>query len=321
MTKKVRTTAITLALTALAGSALAQSSVTLYGRVDLSAGQQADSVKNNELRNGSASRLGFRGVEDLGNGLKAVFQVEHRFNADDGAVTNGKSFWDGKAIVGLESSFGRVTLGREENPAFTYSQAVADPWGTDTVASNQSIVSGRIGTPRYSNSINYAFSANGFSVGAQIAGSTSNAPALGTAEQRPWSLGAAYANGPIVVGLGYENPSDKNDKWLTLNGSYNFGMVKVGALFGTGSNGLDQKTRAWLVSATAPIGQGELRASYGRLENRDTDTVYDKQLGLGYHYALSKRTTVYADVVREGRDHMAADLKKTGYDIGIKHNF
>ena len=124
-----------------------------------------------------------------------------------------------------------------------------------------------------------------------------------------------------MVGLGYENPSDKNDKWLTLNGSYNFGMVKVGALFGTGSNGLDQKTRAWLLSATAPIGQGELRASYGRLQNRDTDVVYDKQLGLGYHYALSKRTTVYADVVREGRDNMAADLKKTGYDIGIKHNF
>jgi predicted porin len=79
--------------------------------------------------------------------------------------------------------------------------------------------------------------------------------------------------------------------------------------------------RSWLVSATAPIGQGELRVSYGRLENRDTDVVRDQQLGLGYHYALSKRTTVYADVVRENRDDMADNLKKTGYDIGIKHNF
>jgi predicted porin len=321
MTNNIRSTAIALALATLAGGALAQSSVTVYGRVDLSLAQQADAVKNNEVRNGSGSRLGFRGVEDLGDGLKAVFQIEHRFNADEGKQSNDTRFWEGKAIVGLEGAFGRVSLGREENPAYTFSQTVADPWGTDTVASNGSIISGRIGTTRYSNSVNYRIAANGFTFGAQVAEADGNAPATGTADERAWSLGGAYAAGPIVVGLGYENPADEDDHWLTVNGSYNFGFAKLGAFFGTGQNGTDQKMRSWLVSATAPIGQGELRVSYGRLENRDTDVVRDQQLGLGYHYALSKRTTVYADVVRENRDDMSDDLKKTGYDIGIKHNF
>jgi predicted porin len=306
---------------AFSGSAFAQSSVTVYGRVDLSVAQQADAVKNHEVRNGSGSRLGFRGTEDLGGGLKAVFQIEHRFNADEGTQTNATRFWEGKAIVGLESSFGRVTLGREENPAYTFSQAVADPWGTDTVASNGPIVNGRIGTTRYSNTVNYRFSANGFSVGAQVAEADGNTPASGVAEKRPYSLGGAWTNGPIVVGVGYENPADEEDYWATVNGSYNFGVVKVGAFFGTGRDGSDQKARSYLVSATAPIGQGELRASYGELKNTTADLIRDRQISLGYHYALSKRTTIYADVTHEGRDDIPDNLKSTGYDIGIKHNF
>lgn len=311
---------LAIALVAASGQALAESSVTVYGRVDLSLAQQADAVENKEVRNGSGSRLGFRGVEDLGDGLKAVFQIEHRFNADDG--TQSKSaFWDGKAIVGIDSAYGRLTLGREENPAYTFGQSAADPWGTDTVASNGSIVSGRIGTTRYSNAVNYRFSTGGFTAAVQFAEADGNAPASGTATERPYSLGAAWSSGPIVLGLGYENPADKQDHWATVNGSYHFGLVKVGAFFGSGRDGNDQKQRAWLVSAMAPIGAGELRASFGELKNRDTDVIRDRQFALGYHYALSKRTTVYADAIHEGRDGMADGLQATGYDIGIKHNF
>lgn len=321
MTASIRTLApIALALTSLAGGAFAQSNVTVYGRVDLSLAQQADAVDNKEVRNGSGSRLGFKGTEDLGDGLKAIFQLEHRFNADDGTQSTTR-FWEGKSIVGLEGFFGRVWIGRDENPAYTYSQAVADPWGTDTVASNGSIVNGRIGTTRYSNSVNYRFAANGFTVAAQFAEADGNTPASGVGDKRPYSLGAAYANGPIVLGLGFENPADEDDHWATVNGSYNFGIVKLGAFFGTGRNGDDQKQRSYLVSATAPIGNGELRASFGELKNSTTDVIRDRQFSVGYHYALSKRTTVYADVTHEGRDNMASDLKSTGYDFGIKHNF
>lgn len=316
---------LTLAALALLGgtAAYAQSSVTVYGRVDLSLAQQADAVKNKEIRNGSGSRLGFRGEEDLGGGLKAVFQLEHRFDADTGTQTNATRFWDGKSIVGLQGDFGRLTLGREENPAYTLSQSPADPFGTDTVASNGSIVNGRIGTTRYSNSVNYRFSASGFTVAGQIAEAEGNTPAGtgGLLEKRPYSLGAAYAAGPLTLGIGFENPADKDDSWTTINGAYDLGAVKLGAFFGTGHNVSDQKHQAWLVSATAPIGAGQLRLSYGQLKNKDTSTVLDKQLGLGYHYALSKRTTVYADVISEKRDNIPANRETTGYDLGIKHNF
>ena len=312
---------IALALAALGGNAFAQSSVTVYGRVDLSLAQQADAVDNKEVRNGSGSRLGFRGTEDLGDGLKAFFQIEHRFNADEGTQTNGTRFWEGKSIVGLEGAFGRAWLGREENPAYTYSQSVADPWATDTVASNGSIVNGRIGSTRYSNTVNYRFSAAGFTAAAQVAEAEGNTPATGAATKKPYSLGGSYVNGPIVVGVGYENPAAEEDYWATINGSYDFGMVKVGAFFGTGHDGSDDKRQAWLLSATAPIGQGQLRASVGQLKNKDTDLILDRQVAVGYHYALSKRTTVYADVVHEGRDDIPDNYKKTGYDFGIKHNF
>jgi predicted porin len=311
---------IALALAALGGNAFAQSNVTVYGRVDLSLAQQADAVDNKEVRNGSGSRLGFRGNEDLGDGLKAFFQIEHRFNADDGSQSTTR-FWEGRSLVGLEGAFGRVWLGRDENPAYTYSQNPADPWGLDTVASNGSIVNGRIGTSRYSNTVNYRFAMAGFTAAAQVAEAEGNTPATGTGTKKPYSLGGSYVNGPIVIGVGYENPAAEDDYWASINGSYDFGMVKVGAFFGTGHDGSDDKRQSWLISATAPVGQGQLRASFGQLKNKDTDVILDRQVAVGYHYALSKRTTVYADVVHEGRDDIPDNYKKTGYDFGIKHNF
>lgn len=300
------------ALLLLCGSAAAQ--VTLYGRVDLSLAQQADAVKNHELRNGSGSRLGVRGSEDLGGGLKAVFHLEHRFNADTGEPSNDTRFWEGKSIVGLEGGFGRVSLGREENPAYTYAQNPADPWGGDTVASNGSIVNGRIGSTRYSNSVNYRIAAGGFTFGAQV----SEGDGL---DEKPYSLGLAYKGGAFRAGLGFENPGNDEDDWLTLSGSYEFGSFGLRALVGSGSNAAGEKHRSWLLAGTAALGAGQLRLSYGQLKNRDLDVETDKQLALGYHYAMSKRTTLYADVISEKRDGMPGDRKRTGYDLGIKHNF
>lgn len=315
---------VALALATLGTAAMAQSSVTVYGRVDLSVAQNANQVKNNQIQNGSGSRLGFKGEEDLGGGLKAVFDIQHRFNADEGTQSNATRFWDGKAIVGLAGAFGKVTLGREENPAYTYSQSAADPWGTETVASNANIVQakGVINTStRNSNSVNYAYATGGLKFGAQVAEAAGN---VGSGAERPFSVGAAYATGPVSVGFGYERPSDKDANWITVNGAYDFGMVKLGAFVGNGKNAADQKIQSYLVSATAPIGSGALRASYGELKNKElaTNQKLVKQFGLGYQYFLSKRTTAYVDVVNFDKDGgLATGFKKTGYDIGLKHNF
>jgi len=216
-----------------------------------------------------------------------------------------------------------VALGREENPAYTFSQSVGDPWGADTVASNLTLINGRIGSTRYSNSVNWRASFGGFSAGVQFAEREDNAPQLGASDDRPYSLGAAYKAGAWTFGFGHENPADHDDHWTTLNASYDFGTFKLGGLLGRGKNGAAQTHRAFLVNATVPLGSGELRTSYGELENTSLAAigVLDKQFGIGYFHPLSKRTTLYANLVHEDRDNLQADRRKTGWDLGIKHNF
>lgn len=313
------------ALGAFAGAASAQSSVTLYGRVDLSINKGAGTDRKG-ISNGSGSRLGFRGVEDLGGGLKAIFNIEHRFNADTGADQGAGDtrFWRGRSFVGLQGGFGQIVLGREYVTAFLGSQLIADPWGWDTVVSgtpgtglNAAITGGAIARVRNDSSITYNVSAGGFGFGAQIAEATDE---INTFQKKPVNFAITYRGGPIVFGFGYERTGQEAAaaaKWMTGNLSYNFGAFKLGGFIGSGNTAANAKHRSYMLSATAPIGAGELRASFGKLENRTANVDAAKGFGLGYHYSLSKRTTIYADMVR----NTALTTNKAGYDFGVKHNF
>jgi predicted porin len=160
---------------------------------------------------------------------------------------------------------------------------------------------------------------SGFSFGAQIAEATD---AINNFQNRPINFAISYAGGPFTFGFGYERTGQEvteNADWMTLNGAYNFGAFKLGALFGRGDTATGSRHQSWLVTATAPVGAGEFRASYGRLQNKTADIDAAKGFALGYHYSLSKRTTIYADVMRNNADTIASS--NTGYDFGIKHNF
>jgi predicted porin len=310
-------------LGAFAGAASAQSSVTLYGRVDLSIGKGPGSSTKNMV-NGSGSRVGLRGVEDLGGGLSALFNIEHRYNADTGAFSDTTRMWGGRSIVGLQGGFGQVVLGREYTTAFLQSQLVADPWGWDTVVSgtmgnglNNAITGGGIARVRNDSSLTYRLSSSGFTFGAQIAEATD---AINNFQDRPVNFAISYAGGPFTFGFGYERTGQEaveTADWMTLNGAYNFGAFKLGAFFGRGDTAAGARHQSWLVSATAPVGAGEFRASYGKLENKTANVDAAKGFAIGYHYSLSKRTTLYADFMR----NTAVATSKTGYDLGIKHNF
>src|SRR5882757_391088 len=113
-------------MAALGGQAVAQSSVTMYGIVDAgveyqhaSAGSTGPATTSKQLVSGtySASRLGFRGTEDLGDGLRVFFQLENGFNVDDGTVT-GAAFFGRKSVVGLGGAWGDIWFGRDYTPAF-----------------------------------------------------------------------------------------------------------------------------------------------------------------------------------------------------------
>lgn len=335
------------ALGAFTSVASAQSSVTLYGRVDLSVAKYAG-TEAKSMTNGSGSRFGVRGVEDLGGGLSAFFNLEHRFDADTGGSQNfpagnagcmntaanclaadktvgANRFWGGRSIVGLQGGFGKITLGREYTTAFLQSQLIADPWGWDTVVSqgsaalNNSITSGAIARVRNDSSLTYNFSAAGFSFGAQVAEATDT---INNFNKKPVNFAVSYGAGPVMVAVAYERTGQEaldTAKWVTVNGSFDLGMVKLGALYGTGNTAAGADHKSYLVTAVAPIGQGEFRASYGRLRDETNDVTAAKGFALGYHYALSKRTTLYTDVIRN--TGVLAGTEKTGYDFGIKHNF
>ncbi|MCP5286969.1 MAG: porin [Burkholderiaceae bacterium] len=317
------------ALTAFAGAASAQSSVTLYGRVDLSIGKGIG-VDSKSLGNGSGSRLGLRGSEDLGGGLSAIFNIEHRFDADTGAGQGITTrMWGARSLVGLKGGFGQVVLGREYSTAFLGNQLGADPWGWDTVVNgtldapagrglNSSITGGAIAKVRYDNSITYNVAAGGFSFGIQTA--EQSAPAM---DSRPLNFAVGYAAGPLRATFGYEKTGDAGtdtEKWMSFNLQYNLGFMKVGGFYGTGNTETGNDHRSYMLTATAPMGAGEFRFSYGKLTNKTADVDAAKGFGVGYHYSMSKRTTLYADLVRN-TGALVGGSNETGYDVGIKHNF
>jgi len=143
----------------------------------------------------------------------------------------------------------------------------------------------------------------------------------------------------VAVAFGYNNPGNDKDNWMTVGGSYNAGVVKVGGLIGRGKNTADQKVSSWMLNVTVPLGQGELRGSLVSMNNSSalgsTDPYTNKKtiqgFGVGYFYSLSKRTTLYADVANNSKQQIgqgtgaysstAAYGEKTAYDFGIKHAF
>lgn len=309
-------------LGAFAGAASAQSSVTIYGMLDLALAKQIGS-EDKEVWDSPDSRIGFRGQEDLGGGLSAVFDFQHRFDADTGQLASSR-FWHAISVVGLKGGFGTVTLGRQYNGAWMVQNAI-DPWGDDTVAGLRDIgVRGDIGgisQTRLDNSIGYLSpSFGGFVVSATIAESD-------TGVDRPYGFAAAYSNGGLWVGAGYENPGNEDDDLLTVGAKYKFGAFGLAGGYATGSTETDDDVDSFLLAATWTMGAGELRVGYAQSKIDFVGGGDDKwkKAGIGYHYSLSKRTKVYVDVSRGNESYAFAnggdEDEDNGYGVGIRHSF
>lgn len=324
-------------LGAFAGAASAQSSVTIYGKIDLGVGKSIG-TNDKAVQDAAGSRIGFRGVEDLGGGLAAIFGFEHRFNPDTGAAAS--NFWNGYSNVGLRGGFGAVTVGRHYTAAFTDVQNQIDPFGGDTVAQLRGVgilpsrfasgsLRGAVGQIRVADSIRYDVAASGFKLAATIAEATQSGGSgvsSSAGPDRPFSIAGSYATGPLFVGLSYENPQFDTDKLTTVGARYTFAPVTLRAGFSTGKTGgptitaaTAEKVRSYLVGASIAIGSGDLLLGYAQ---QKIGTLTSKKVGLGYHYNLSKRTKLYADY-----GHASEELvrpmtdEKNGYDFGIQHNF
>jgi len=308
-------------LGAFAGAASAQSSVTLYGKVDLGVGKATGSA-DKQVRDGAGSRVGIKGVEDLGGGMKALFGFEHRFNPDTGKdATNDSSngsapgnasnvFWNGYSTVGLGGAFGTVNLGRQYTSSFSLVQNAFDPFGGDTVAglrdSSLRIAPARM---RIANSIRYDGTFGGVKIAADIAERT-------TGTDRPYTLAAQYAAGPVLAAISYENPEGGSDKLLNAGVAYTFGPAKLALAGSTGKNAANASVKGYLIGATVNVGPAG-RVLVGYAQNKVGSAVADKKASVGYRHDLSKRTFLYTDFTRVNK----LATEKTGYDFGVQHNF
>ncbi len=334
-------------LGSMVGAASAQSSVTLFGGVDLNArynkggGKTAKSMGTDGIY---SSRWGVRGVEDLGGGLKAGFWLEAAINPDDG-TTNARRFWHRRTSVSLMGDFGEVRLGRFLTNQFT-AYADFDPFGTNGVGDSSKFIevlgSGMSSTTRADNIIAYYLPSNlgGFYGSAEVAAGEGRAqlatnPADTTsveANNKYLGFRLGYAAGPMNVSVAFANSdvdtSNNDYKRTTVSGSYDLGVVKLMGFYQTNKFGA-RKQNIGLVGASAPLGSGTVRASY-------MESSLAKQLAVGYIHDLSKRTAVYGTVSRvtnekgsrirvagptAWRDGLVAGQDNGGVEVGVRHTF
>jgi len=346
-------------LGAFAGAASAQSSVTIYGSLDMSvAHTNAGTSGNNGMtantkawyvQQSNGSRLGFRGNEDIGGGLSAQFQIEHRFSPDTGAVGNGDnraanpapsqanassgSFWQGRSYVQISSAAaGRVYMGRDYTPAF-WPAVKSDPFGWDGIGQLGLMQWAGFTTPNYgqggsnvrtSNTVGYKSpDLGGLTI--QVAeglSESSNNPAQQAG--RDLGFNVEYGAGPIYAALGYEKVSGGVQKdgnsLVNLAFHYDLGVVKLITYYArakVGPSAALQSNKFFSIGALAPVGGGNIKAVIARLDPQGNNNNTNK-FAIGYDYYLSKRTNVYADL---GLTRTQTLTNNTSYSFGMKHTF
>jgi predicted porin len=348
---------IALAALAACGAAMAQSSVTLYGMADVWVGRTkgeatiggvSASASESVLESGgfNTSRLGFKGSEDLGGGLKANFNLEGALSMDNGTA-GGLSF-NRQSYVGLSGGFGEIQLGKVWTPYDdtramandTFNMNYAASWTTWQFYEDNPNNTIRYNTPSFGGFTG----AIAYSLGEDRATSPNNSASSLV------SLSVNYANGPIVVGFAHQNQKVEGINGLDstggialsgaatgkttynlLNGSYDFGFLKlvggVNQVKVSPDGFADLKANEFNIGVDVPVGAGfDLGVGLARskTESGGTDLTTATGLSFAAKYTLSKRTFLYGFFNRtkiEDEVAVGDEVKATIFGLGIQHNF
>jgi len=326
----------------LSAPAFAQSNVTLYGTIDygfVSQGSNHNEYVNGDkikARNGldsgisKANRIGFKGVEDLGNGLKAVFVLENGLAGD----STGVGMFNGanrQTYAGLAGAFGTVAFGRQYTPQHLFTASV-DPFGKQGLGGAGNVL---FQDRRLNNLAAYISpDFGGFKV---ILGYSFEAGVLqeqealeNNSDVRVWAIAPSFTWNNLFVGANYHtarmnrdnSTGDKSQSLfntIDLFASYDFGFVKVGSTIGRrttkkailGSD-KDGKITQFMIGATFRITPSDsIMTSYSRASENKLYNNWDKlridQFAIGYEHALSKRTALYSQFSMIGRNKAVKD--------------
>lgn len=316
-----------LLVLALAGAmaapaVMAQSSVTIYGRLNLSVERiSADGAPTVTNFVDNASRLGFKGVEDLGGGLKAGFQIEHGFDVQNGVADS--TFWGRQSEVFLGGSFGTLRLGSFISEAYFATADYISMHNHDTGTSSDVFYYDVRGFGQ-SNKVGYISP----DLGGLVVHAAVNA-GQDSGEERTFELAAFYDAGPLHLGAGFQKRDDTTQ--FALRGLYELGAFTLGAYYQNVSDApLAGDRDSWRLSGMYTMGASEFHLNYGQADDfsnvANSDVV---QWTAAYNYNLSKRTKVYVFYSQIAKDSNPTLVNNSSFyggnreyvAAGIRHNF
>ena len=351
----MKKTLMSLAILAASGAAYAQSNVTIYGIMDVGLVSEHGGKNGtvNKVSSGvaNASRLGFKGTEDLGGGLSAVFTLESGLKADTGELDNvNNQLFNRQAFVGLSSkSAGTLTLGRQYTPWYNTLAQVGDPFQAGLEGSAKNLFPAVGVMVRNSNSVVWK-SPEFYGVTGEVFYAFGEKKNSDTARQFGASVG--YQNGPLNIRGAYNYINNDTvtpanvvvDKLPGKNAllavNYDFKVLKAYAMYGVNkgatANAYPNPTaygalvnpvpvapslnsRTWLVGATIPVSAaGSLVGSWSSAEDKTFGRDGD-QAAIGYLHSLSKRTTAYASYAKMRNKNGASYTVGNNGDVGTGH--
>lgn len=329
---------IALAIAAAASStAFAQTNVQIYGIADVGyVGIDRDNFKyQNNINSGvlSTSRIGFKGAEDLGNGLKAIFTLEYGLTMDNDVTIGGGANGTGarQQFVGLTGGFGTVVGGRLQTAGLDFTVAGSALGGAAAIGAvnlvgqnannGNGAAVGSLSGPfpllnsgsRADNAVAYISpSFGGLTLAVNHSRASESASQDDLKDHSATLLAANYENGPISAGLVYgkvdveKNVTSGDSTEWGVRGGYDFGVVKLQAAYQQaklkqnspfGVTGDTAKNKRWVISATVPVtAKIAVIGEYAqaKLDQGVNSDNKDKAYTLAATYSLSKRTTAYA---------------------------
>jgi predicted porin len=322
--------------------AQAQSSATLFGIVDASlryAKNGDDSATTLSSGGLNTDRVGYHGIEDLGEGFKAGFWLEGGFNIYDGTQSDSSRFFNRRATVSLLGKLGEVRVGRDYSVTYN-GYADFDPFGSNGVGSADKFQA-KLGTTV--NTLTRADDQVVYFTPATLGGFYGEgglAAGEGISGDKYFAGRGGYASGPLDISITYGQtmvtPNASGDDWyrtFEIGASYTIGVVK---LLGYCSDSKYSDLRMVVCNGGAliHIGRGTIRVGYinANASGGSTDANDAHQIALGYVYDMSKDTALYATAAKVSNKGSAAFVvstppsavagrDSTGCELGIRHHF
>ncbi|WP_228526865.1 porin [Noviherbaspirillum soli] len=298
----------------------AQSSVVLYGNIDLGISKRSGNPL--ALERGYNNWLGIKGSEALGGGLSATFHLQTRFNPDTGSLERNSTFWQGESTVGMASeTHGTLRLGRALTPLWNNVWRF-EPWLNSGF--NGSLAAFQTGSyssdglkdtatdyanfSRISNGLFYESPTfGGWSLDA--AGETER---LAGAAKRTSGVSLNYARGAVEAMASYESNRIR-DRIMLIAASWRLDKLTLMASHARVHLNQGDTEKAVMLAGTYKLGKDTVRAGYGRNADR-----HSSKLSMGYIHALSVRTNIYADLYRDREPDFGSAV---GAALGISHTF